>query len=304
MSKGILLEAGTNEMELLLFQVGSTDYGINVVKVREIIRQVPTVSIPGAPEAIVGSFKLREEVLTLVGLARCLQVESAAEVGDEDRLIIVIEFNELRCGILVDSVEMIHRLRWENIEPPSGYLTQYEVPVTSVARIGERVVMVLDFETIIGRLLGQGEIDVPEPECVPEEPSRANLRLLVADDSRTIRESVDRLLRGAGFTDVTICGDGQEAWDRIDGCRQAGEPQFDLVLTDVEMPRMDGLHLTARIKKDSELQHIPVVLFSSIVRSDNTAKGESVGADAQITKFKREDLLEAIDGCIAKLNAN
>jgi two-component system, chemotaxis family, chemotaxis protein CheV len=338
MSKGTLLEAGTNEMELLLFRVGATRYGINVAKVREIIRMVKTISIPHAPEAIEGSFKLREEVLTLINLktyldgkepvilkadiaaAQAAAQEKAAEgdgeaapeeadsekaysLQDDYRLIIVIELNDIRCGVLVDAVEMIHRLRWDQIEPPSAYIASHGTPITAVARIEEQVVLVLDFETIVGSLLGSGGVDVPLEEKENETPEYKDLRLLVADDSVTIRQSVRNVLKNAGFEHITICGDGQEAWEHLEKGKAAGDVPFDMVLTDIEMPRMDGLHLTARIKEDPDLKSLPVVLFSSLVRSDTVTKHSAVGADAQVTKFKKEELLKAIDSCLEKMAA-
>ncbi len=301
MAKGILLEAGTNEMELLIFQLDGTVFGVNVAKVRELIPYTQTRSIPGAPAAIAGSFQLREQVLTLVSLREYLGIKEPPG-EDQKPLIIVIEFNDLRCGVLVDGVEMIHRLRWEQIEPPSAYLVQHNVPITSVARIGDRVALVLDFERIVGELLGHGGMEIEEVEDPPEIPERSVARVLIADDSPLVRQAVARVLRNAGYKDVTICSDGQEAWETIERTAAGtdGLP-YDLVLTDIEMPRMDGLHLTARIKERPEWNLMPVVLFSSLVRSDTAERWRSVGADAQITKFDQESLVASVEECLAKV---
>ena len=290
---GILLESGTNELELLVFRVGGIAYGINVAKVRELIRCVATVAVPHAPKGVAGSFKLRDEVLTLIDLPAYLEVEP---VGDPDyQLIIVIDLNSVRCGMLVEAVEMIHRIRWEQVDPPTQLLVDVGAPITAVARIEDRVIQILDFETVIGTLLGRGGTEVVEQ--IPEHPIREheNLRLLVVDDSMSIRRAVERVLHSAGFTSITKASNGEEAWKIIEERASEEGLPFDMILSDIEMPRMDGLHLTQRIKSDPKLKAMPVLLFSSIIRPDTHNKGEAVGADAQVTKFQSNELVETID---------
>ena len=294
---GILLEAGTNELELLVFKCGDVTFGINVAKVKEIIRAVDTISIPCAPPAIDGSFKIRDEVLTLINLATYLEMEPG-ETGKHERLIIIMDLNKTRCGVLIDSVEQIHRIRWEDVDPPSDFLANSGTPVTAVAKIGERVVQVLDFESIIADLFGlEGGADKDLDKIVPM-PSFSELKVLAADDSPTIRMTMGNLLKHAGFEDVTLCTDGQHAWDTLTAQLERGEPFFDLILSDIEMPRMDGLHLTQRIKEHPEMANTPVILFSSIIRQETINKGEAVGADGQLTKFDTEGLVSEITRCI------
>src|SRR6056297_1101832 len=261
--KGILLEAGTNEMELLVFKLGETPFGINVAKVREIIQRVDTVSIPYSPRAVEGSFKLRDEVLTRVNLGGHFDMcgeESKSGTG----MIVIVEFNGCRCGILVDSVERIHRLRWDEIQSPSDYLTNMNVPVTGVVNIEDRIVLVADFETIVGEILGVEGAAISEKDEF-QAVSFKDAHIILADDSSVIRSSLLKILRSQGFEDITVCTDGKQAWDMIEDARDGKTQQFDLVLTDIEMPRMDGLHLTSKIKTDPQTSHIPVVLFSSLV---------------------------------------
>lgn len=293
---GILLESGTNELELLVFRVGGIAYGINVAKVRELIRRVPTVAVPHAPKGVAGSFQLRDEVLTLLDLPAYLEVEP---VGDPDyQLIIVIDLNSVRCGVLVEAVEMIHRLRWDQIDPPTQLLTDVGAPITAVARIEDRVIQILDFETVIGTLLGRGGTEVEEH--VPDQPVREHqdVRVLVVDDSISIRRAVERVLHNAGFMNVSKASNGEEAWNLISEQATGEGLPFDIVLSDIEMPRMDGLHLTQRIKSNDKLKALPVVLFSSIIRPETRNKGEAVGADAQVTKFQSNELVETIDSLL------
>ena len=295
--QGILLEAGTNEMELLVFRLGDTPFGVNVAKVREIIQRVNTISIPYAPASIEGSFKLRDQVLTLVNLGSHFNMQGEDTLGGKG-MIIIVEFNNCRCGILVDSVERIHRLRWDDIQSPSQYLIDMEVPVTGVANVEDRIVLVADFETIVGEILGVEGAAFPEDDQ-DAGISPQDVHLILADDSSVIRASLLKILRHYGYEDVTVCTDGQQAWDMIEENRDFGNRQFDLVLSDIEMPRMDGLHLTSRIKSDPQLNQIPVVLFSSLINSDNIRKGNSVGADAQVSKPDSEEMIKAIERCLS-----
>ena len=295
--QGILLEAGTNEMELLVFMLGATPFGVNVAKVREIIQRVNTITIPYAPPSIAGSFKLRDQVLSLVNLGSHFNMQGE-DTLDGKGMIVIVEFNNCRCGILVDSVERIHRLRWDDIHSPSQYLLDMEVPITGVANVEDKIVLIADFESIVGEILGVEGAALPEEEIAELSPQDAHL--ILADDSSVIRASLLKILHHYGYKDVTVCTDGQQAWDMIEETRDSGGRQFDLVLSDIEMPRMDGLHLTSRIKTDPLLKEIPVVLFSSLINADNIRKGQSVGADAQISKPDSDEMIKAIVDCLSR----
>lgn len=294
--QGILLEAGTNEMELLVFRLGATPFGVNVAKVREIIQRVNMISIPYAPPSIEGSFKLRDQVLSLVNLGSHFDMQGE-ETQNGKGMIIIVEFNNCRCGILVDSVERIHRLRWDDIHSPSQYLLDMEVPITGVVNIEDTIVLVADFETIVGEILGVEGAVIPEEAVCDLTPK--DIHLILADDSSVIRASLLKILHHYGYEDVTVCTDGQQAWDIIEETRDSGGRPFDLVLSDIEMPRMDGLHLTSRIKNDPQLKETPVVLFSSLINADNIRKGQSVGADAQVSKPDSDEMIKAIENCLS-----
>lgn len=296
--QGILLEAGTNEMELLVFRLGSTLFGVNVAKVREIIQRINTISIPYSPDSIEGSFKLREQVISLVNLGSHFNMQDKSTEAGKG-MIIIVEFNNCRCGILVDAVERIHRLRWDEIQSPSQYLIDMDVPITGVVNIEDKIVLVADFESIVGEILGVEGAIIPDID-VTRDILAQDVHLLLADDSSVVRASLLKILHQHGYEDVTVCTDGQQAWDIIQETRDEGGRQFDLVLSDIEMPRMDGLHLTSKIKNDQVLKSTPVVLFSSLITRDNIRKGESVGADAQVSKPDSEEMIKAIRTCLAK----
>jgi two-component system chemotaxis response regulator CheV len=292
MESGILLEAGTNEMELLVFRVGAMQVGVNVAKVRELIPAVKPVRLPGAPAEIEGTFRRRDELLTLINLAKYLGVESVDPAGGSG-LVVVIELNNISCGVLIDAVDRIYRLRWDQVESPASAILDDGAPVTSVARIDNQIVVILDFEAIMEDLLGNGgqsvAVDVPEPTAA----ALSSKRMLVADDSPTIRSAVVNILRSVGITQLTVCQNGDEAWRALEASKSSGE-SFDIVLSDIEMPGIDGLHLTSRIKQDPALKATPVVLFSSLIRPETLNKGIQVGADAQIVKFNSQELLDVV----------
>ncbi|MBD3170616.1 MAG: response regulator [candidate division Zixibacteria bacterium] len=300
MANDILLEAGTNEMELLVFRINHTPFGINVAKVREIIQKVPTIPVPNAGYAIDGLFKIRDEVRTLINLARHFEMEHEYTGDDEkEQSIIVVEFNEICCGILVDEVEVIHRLSWNKISPPSPYLQKIGAPITGTVMVNERTVLIVDFEALVGEILGAENATPPE-KLDESEISFKDARVLIADDSSVLREALTRILHHKGVSNISICSDGKQAWDLLEKHKGVENGPYDLILTDIEMPQMDGLHLTRRIKEDPQLQEIPVVLFSSLITKDNLNKGKQVGADAQVAKPDSEGMIRAIDELLEK----
>ena len=298
MEQGILLEAGTNELELLVFKLGETPLAVNVAKVREIIQPCQTITIPYSPPAVEGTIRVRDEILTLINLGRHFGMtdETAESSG---RMIIIVEFNAVRCAILVDDVQRIHRLTWDQIQAPSQYLAQVQAPITGIVNIEDMVVLVADFETIVGEILDVQSVAMKE-KALEATGNTMEARILLVDDSTFVRSTLIKNLNRCGFKNLIICTDGQHAWETIQARRHDEAGPCDLVLSDIEMPRMDGLHLTSKIKGDAQLQHIPVVLFSSLVTPDNRKKGESVGADAQISKPDGEAMIQTVESCLRK----
>jgi two-component system chemotaxis response regulator CheV len=297
MANNILLEAGTNEMELLVFMLDKTYFGINVAKVREIIQRVRAIPVPYAPPEVEGIFKLRDEVLTLVNIGQYFSMEGA-ETSEGHGSIIVVEFNKIRCGILVDNVEVIHRINWDKIESPSPYLVKVGCPITGTVLLNGKTVIIVDFETLVVDLLGILNTTIPDaPEFVLP---RRDVRILVADDSSVIRSSLIQVLSRYGFENLTVCSNGLQAWEVIRERYEEKNGPFDVVLTDIEMPEMDGLHLTRKIKEDPKINAMPVVLFSSLISDDNRNKGQAVRADAQVSKPDSEEMIQAIEKCLEK----
>jgi two-component system, chemotaxis family, chemotaxis protein CheV len=283
----ILMEAGTNELEILVFGIGNERFGINVAKIREVVRIPIVIKPPNANPMVEGVINLREQVIPLISLRKALGYPKK-DVDNKER-VIISEYHKQWFGFIVDDVDTIVRLSWKSIEPPP-HLHQHSKALTGVAHVNEKLVLMLDVETLTQPLL-EGKFCGDEQEDDPRlVPLRETKKILTADDSGMIRTLVNNILTRAGYKDIAITLNGEEAWDYLQQ-----NPHIDLVVTDIEMPQMDGLRLTKLIKTDDRLSHIPVIVFSSIISDDNRNKGEQVGADDQISKPEIERLVQTVD---------
>lgn len=309
-NKKILLESGTNELEIVEFRIDECDskgnvvpcyFGVNVAKVREIIRLPNLRKVLNAHPAISGMIKLRDQVITLIDLSQTLNKNTDGIPADR---VIVLEFNRIVVGILVHSVSRIYRISWENVEPPVKAI--HDANITGVVKMEDRIILILDFEKIIGELCSTQALSTPTEELMLAHPSvnRGEKTILVADDSRFIRNTICGSLRLAGYQ-VIEAENGEEAWDLVNAlrqkCTESGTDMselLNLIITDIEMPRMDGLHLTSLIRKESALDLIPVVIFSSLASQDNKAKWKSLGASDILTKPDLPNLVEKADSLV------
>lgn len=303
----ILLESGTNELEIVEFMIDETGpngetvhsyFGVNVAKVREIIRKPQMWKVFNANSAVSGMMKLRDKVITVVNLATVLGKEYSALTPDR---VVVLEFNRMMVGVLVNGVSRIYRISWEQVEPPVR--TIESAYVTGVVKMEDRIILILDFEKIVGELCTEETLRaLSEDQLLPGPVlDRSQRRILVADDSAFIRNSICTSLRGAGYN-VDEAENGEEAWnmiqDKLTRCRAAGvnlRSELDLLITDVEMPKMDGLHLTTLVKKDDVLKELPVLIFSSLASDDNKRKWKDLGALDIVTKPDLPNLVKIAD---------
>lgn len=291
----ILLESGTNELEVLIFMLCGQRYGVNVAKVREVILPPPVTHLPESHASVMGMFRLRDSVTPLIDLAGCLGRRESSDLREGK--IIIMEFNDSRVGFLVDAVEHIHRVSWQKVTALPNVQGVRETPITSVAHIKDQMVLMLDFEKLVFEI---GGVDLFEQAAarIPAADDRGQQRILLAEDSNVMRKLIMSNLVKSGYTGVTLAHDGQEAWDFLEKNIGGGDPGFDLMITDIEMPRIDGLHLTKKVKDHPQMKHIPVIIFSSLVSIDNEKKCKSVGANAQITKPQLDQLVSLIDGLL------
>lgn len=310
----ILLESGTNELEIIEFYIeedlpGSKVYrgyyGMNVAKVLEIIRRPTVTGVPSKHHpAALGTFNLRGRVLPLVDLGGWLGKQV---VASDSLKVIVSEFSGMVTAFLVSGVTRIHRLSWSQVEAPDSHMQTYSgQSVIGVVRFEDRIVFLLDMEKIVASMNPRADIGATLAAVEPVVTQGEQWHVLIADDSSAIRNMIGSTLEKAGFR-VTRTSSGREAWDVLVDWRKCSEEErkhiydyVDLVVSDIEMPEMDGHNLTRRIKEDQVLQKLPVVLFSSLITDALRHKGAAVGADDQISKPDLPGLTERVRGLIER----
>jgi len=296
MDTNILLENGTNELEVLEFTLGKNHYGINVAKIREILSYQPVTPIPNANPSVEGIFMPRDVMITVINLKHCLGL-SDSTVTDEG-LLIITNFNKLNIAFHVDEVIGIHRVSWADIIKPTVNAENNGVS-TGVIKLEDKLVIILDFEKIVTDISPETGLKVSDIDNLGER-ERCDSPILIAEDSPLLSKLITDCLKKSGYTNLIVTMNGQEAWDKLTEFQRNGTALEDVhcVITDIEMPLMDGHRLTKLIKEDDELKKIPVVIFSSLVNEEMRRKGEALGADAQLTKPEIGHLVEAIDRLI------
>lgn len=299
MDTNILLESGTNELEVLEFTLGSNHYGINVAKIREILTYQPVTPVPNSHPSVEGIFMPRDTMITVVNLKRCLGM---AETSDTNGLFIITNFNKLNIAFHVDAVIGIHRVSWESIiKPDSTINTEDKSASTGVIKLDDKLIIILDFEKIVSDISPETGLKVSDIDNM-ENRDRCESPILIAEDSPLLSRLITDCLKKAGYTNLIITMNGQEAWDKLQEFKAAGNvrEKVHCVITDIEMPLMDGHRLTRLVKTDDIMKKIPLIIFSSLVNEEMRIKGERLGADAQLTKPEIGNLVAAIDELIDK----
>ena len=293
MDTNILLESGTNELEVLEFTLGENHYGINVAKIREILQYMPVTPVPNTHPSVEGIFMPRDTMITVINLKNCLGLPQTDEKG----LFIITNFNKLNVAFHVDQVIGIHRVSWENIIKPDETISGEDgSTATGVIKMNDRLIVILDFEAIVASISPETGLRVNDIEQM-EERDRSDATILIAEDSALLSKLITDCLKKSGYTKLIVTENGQEAWDKIRHMQEEGDvlKKINCIITDIEMPLMDGHRLTKLVKSDSELREIPLIIFSSLVNEEMRKKGEQLGADAQLTKPEIGQLVDAID---------
>ena len=298
MDTKILLENGTNELEVLEFELDGNAYGINVAKIKEIIPYQKVTPVPNSHPSIEGIFMPRDTMITAIDLKNCLQ----RGVSEEGGLFIITNFNMLDIAFHVDAVKGIYRISWEQIIKPGATVSTSEDSIsTGIVKLDNRLVIILDFEKIVSDINPETGLKVSEIEGLGAR-QRSNVPILIAEDSVLLNKLIVDSLKKAGYDNLIHTQNGQEAYDVIQTCKADGtlKDHVQCVITDIEMPLMDGHRLTKLIKSDDATKNIPVVIFSSLVNEEMKKKGEALGADAQLSKPEIANLVRIIDDLVKK----
>jgi len=297
----ILLESGTNELEIMEFTIDGELFGINVAKVREIMKISSVKPMPNSHSVIEGIFKPRDTVITVLNLAKYLHLP---ESTDRDRdIFIVTNFNNLNFAFHVHTVVGIDRISWTSMQKPDNIIYGGQEGVaTGIAEYEKRLITILDFEKIVAEISPEDGIKVADIDKLGHR-NRNDKPILIAEDSMLLSKMIVESLHKAGYANIIKTENGQEAYNFLQEAKNEGDLLSDhvvCVVTDIEMPQMDGYHLTKLIKEDAVLKQLPVILFSSIINDEVKNKGLQVGADAQISKPEIARLVSVIDSLITK----
>ncbi len=298
------LKVGSNEMELVDFRIFKEEddeiyegiYGINVSKVREIIKIPELTELPGTPDYIEGIFDLRDVVIPVVNLAKWMGVVPP-EDAEKNARVIITEFNNVLIGFVVHEAKRIRRINWGDIEPAGfvgGNNNMDGSKITGVTKIeGDTVLLILDLEAVV-QDLGLYEPDI---ENIPDDMHDFSGTALILDDSKTARTIVKDALLKMGFT-VVEAGDGQEGLDKLEDLYNRYDDDLSknlkIIISDVEMPKMDGFHFAAKVKEDPRFSDIPIVFNSSISDSFSENRGKEAGAEAYLVKFEASSFYDEV----------
>ncbi len=298
---GILLESGTNEIEIMQFTIDGILYGINVAKVKEIIMSAPVKPMPHVHPAVEGIFRPRDVLITVINLpAYVLQRE--VEKSEKD-LFIITNFNKLHVAFRVHTVVGISRISWKDIMKPDKTVTgDGDGIATGIAHCGKDLVTILDFEKIVADIAPETSIQMSEIDHMGMR-NRNETPIILAEDSVLLAKIIKEALVKAGYTNIERFNNGQEAWNylfQISKEEDNIKSKAGLIITDIEMPEMDGHRLTKLVKEDRRLKEIPVIIFSSLITPEMEIKGKEVGADEQLTKPEIGHLVAVMDQLLAK----
>ncbi|MBF0287087.1 MAG: chemotaxis protein CheV [SAR324 cluster bacterium] len=303
--QNILLEAGTNEIEVLEFFLGGQSYGVNVLKIRQFIKyDVSMVApVPNCFRSVLGNFLFQGTPTSLVDLNIHINVDQS-EDPNLRRIILVCEFNNEITGFLTDGVNKIHRVSWGSIQSPPGLTgNASRNHITGIVIMNEKQIPMLDFEYITETISGKTSDEIERPVTSEEDAKKARrkeVKLLIADDSRMIRESLKEHLFKANYVSMAQFDNGLDIYNAVVQMKQKamieGRPITDylvIIITDIEMPGMDGLTLCKRVK--AELPEVRVLILSSLISEQMAEKCRQVSADEFISKKEINKLVDKVD---------
>lgn len=298
MNQSVLLEAGTGEVEVIVFLVNDQRYCVNVLKTKEIIQLSDVRPSTDQNKSILGITNVRDQVMTVVDLSYIL--DKKENDSADKKMALVCEFNRKKVMFAVDNIEGILRVKWSDITKPDPLLKGG----LSVGNIltDKGILLMLDFEKIITDITKEENPYEKSKSEIVLRAERATKKVYMADDSKTIRTLLKEVLTAAGYKDIHTFDNGKEVLDALVQVKERRGTDFkeevDILITDIEMPILDGHTVTRRIKEDPVLSSLPIIIFSSLITEDLYHKGESVGADCQISKPAIHELVDAVDSLV------
>jgi two-component system chemotaxis response regulator CheV len=304
MSNEILLESGTNEVEVLEFYLGTQRFGINIAKIAQIIpydeRQL--TAVPGDNPAIIGNLSWQDNQIPLISLDAVLGRKTFNNT--ERPIVLVTEFNGVRNGFLTNGVNRIHRISWEQIDPISSLFERHNSACIGSIHIDEKDILLIDFEYIIAGLYPETSVAYHNVGWSSRQGRDAR-QIVLAEDSSFIRQTILTNMKNCGYENVRAFENGADACLYLEKCLNDAkaegrglESRVSIVVTDIEMPKMDGLALCKKVKEDMAGSHIPVIVFSSLINEAMEYKCREVGADAYMTKPRITELVEVMDSLL------
>ena len=296
----ILLESGTNELEIMEFTIDEKRFGINVAKVKEIQQYTKINPMPNSNPYVEGVFRPRDIVITVINLPKYMNFMERPTT-DRD-ILIITNFNKMVTAFHVHTIEEIHRISWEDIEKPDAAIYGgQEGLATGIAKVDGKLITIIDFEKILAEISPSSGIQISDVAAFSDRP-RNKIPLLIAEDSALLEKLIIDSLTTAGYTNIIATSNGKEAWDKLlqikDDKSVSLSEKVCCIITDIEMPLMDGHRLTKLIKADPVLKVLPIIFFSSLIDDEMYSKGMDLGADAQISKPEISQLVGIIDNLV------
>ena len=295
MAEGILLESGTNEFEMLSFQVDNGVYGVNVSKVREIIKAIHITPIPGSDKRRLGIIMPREELISVIDLRYCLS-GIKTEV-DKCQYFIICHFNNLTTAFPVDNVKDIRRFSWNEIIEPSKVINTEDSMITGIIKTETEIVSVLDFESIVASIDISNGLTVADVEKITEKQiadnEQKNLHIVLAEDSKMLHKLITDSIEKVGYK-ITGFYNGEDALKYV----KEHNENVDCIISDIEMPIRDGLSFLKELRNDDKIKDKPFVIFSSLIDEAMERKCFSLGADAVMTKPQLGNLIDTINDLV------
>lgn len=290
----------TSILQLMEFTIAGDSFGINVAKVTEIMRRCPITPMTLSHPCIDGVIKPRERIITVINLPRYMNM-SESEDAELDMLMIT-NFDSVNAAFLVHTVEGMHQIKWSDVERPSAIIYgDLDSVITGTTKIGDKLITIIDFEKVIFDINPDTGLQLSEV-AVMGDRARSEKPIVCVEDSVFLRKMILQALDMAGYNNVASFDNGQDAWEYLesirDECVKSGAPiesRASIVITDIEMPRMDGHLLTKLVKSDDILKKLPILVFSSLIDEAQQTKGEKLGVDAHLAKPQIGKLVSTID---------